>query len=155
MKTLTEILVNALSGTKIFEMAYSREKYMDLAHSLTDQIVQNWCLVKYCNMYDEENYNRLHWSKELIAHLSNLQRQRKLKGGISVERTLKIVWFEREELNNPKMVEPIIEIKFDFENINTDLTEIANEFVKHLDKIIYIITKGTYSELKQYVYNEI
>lgn len=155
MRTLTEIIVESLSNTKIFEMAYSREKYMDLAHSLTDQIVQNWCLIKYCNLYDEENYNRLHWSKELIAHLGNLQRHKNIKGGINPERTLKIVWLDREELYDVNMIIKIIEIKFDTENINTDLNELAKEFVEHVEKIIYLICKGSYTELKNYVYKEI
>lgn len=155
MRSLTEIIVESLSNTKIFEMAYSREKYMDLAHSLTRQIVENWCLVKYCNMHDEENYNRLHWSKELIAHLGNLQQHRKLKGGMNPDRALKIVWLDREDLDDVNTVTTIIEMKFDIENINADLNELANEFVKHLNKIIYLASKGSYSELKKYVYEEI
>lgn len=154
MRSLIEILVEAFSETKIFEMAYSREKYIDHIHSLTHQIIENWCLIKYCNIYDKENYNRLHWSKELIAHMSNLMQQ-KIKNGINKERTTKFALIEQEELNNPEVVKNIIEVKFDFENIETDLTLLANEFVKHLDKIIYLISKGNYSELKKYVYEEI
>ena len=154
MRTLNEILVEALANTKIFEMANSRENYITLSRSLMDQIVQNWCLIKYCNLYDEENYNRLHWSSELIAHMGKLLRQ-KIKGGINKERTTKIAWIELEEINNPETVEMTIVYKFDEEGIKTDLNEIANEFVKQLDKIIYLICNGTPSELKKYVYEEI
>ena len=154
MRTLTEILVEALSNTKIFEMANSRENYITLSRSLMDQIVQNWCLIKYCNLYDEENYNRLHWSNELIAHIGKLLRQ-KIKGGINKERTTKIAWIELEEINDPEIVEMTIVYKFDEEGIKTDLNKIANEFIKQLDKIVYIISNGTPSELKKYVYEEI
>lgn len=154
MKTLTEILVDVLSETKIFEMANDRAKYMDLVHSLTDQIVQNWCLIKYCNMYDEENYNRLHWSKELIAHLGTLQRQ-KIKGGLDKERATREVLIEREEIDDVETVNLIIINKFEDEHIDINLTEISTEFVKQLDRIIYIITKSNPTDLRNYVYNEI
>ena len=154
MRRLTEILVEALSNTKIFEMANSREKYIDLTRGLTDQIVQNWCLIKYCNMYDEENYNRLHWSKELLAHMGTLMRQ-KIKGGIDKIRTTKAAWIEQEEIDDPNTIELIIINKFKDENIEIDLSIISNEFVKHLDKIIYLICKGNPLDLRKYVYEEI
>ena len=64
MKTILELLVESLSKTKIFEMAYSRQDYLHRIMGLNKQIVENWCLVKYCNLDDIENYNRLHWSNK-------------------------------------------------------------------------------------------
>ena len=154
MRTLTEILVESLQGTHIFEMANNRENYMNDVHHLADQIVQNWCLVKYCNLYDEENYNRLHWSKELIAHLDNLRKQ-KLKKGINKIRATQQVLIDRDEFNDPDMVYTTIESKFDMENIETDLNILSKEFVKDLNKIIDLICNKTYSDIKKYVYEEI
>ena len=154
MRSLTEIIVESFSNTKIFEMANSREKYIDITRSLTDQIVQNWCLIKYCNMYDEENYNRLHWSKELIAHMGTLLRQ-KIKGNIDKLRTTKIAWIEQEELDDPEIIKLIIINKFKDEKIDVDLTIITNEFIKQLDRIMYLICKGNPTELTKYVYEEI
>lgn len=154
MISLKDLIIEAVSTTFIFEMAYSREKYINEVHSLTDQIVQNWCLIKYCNLYDIENENRLHWSKELIAHISNLQRM-KLKGGINKYRTTKYSFIERDEINNINNVEQIIVLKFEEEHINTNLMEIAIEFVNSLDTIIDIISNKTLQELKNYVHNQI
>ena len=72
MKDLKNFILETISNTWLFEMAYSRQNYLHQIMGLNKQIVENWCLVKYCNLYDEENYNRLHWSKELIAHMENL-----------------------------------------------------------------------------------
>lgn len=154
MISLKDLIIEAVSTTFIFEMTYSREKYINEVHSLTDQIVQNWCLIKYCNLYDIENENRLHWSKELIAHISNLQRM-KLKGGINKYRTTKYSFIERDEINNIDNVEQIIVLKFEEEHINTNLMEIATEFVNSLDAIIDIISNKTLQELKNYVHNQI
>ena len=105
-------------------------------------------------MYDEENYNRLHWSKELIAHLGTLQRQ-KIKGGLDKERATREVLIEREEINDIETVNLIIINKFEDEHIDINLTEISTEFVKQLDRIIYIITKSNPIDIRNYVYNEI
>lgn len=154
MRTLTEILVESLAKTKIFEMANSREKYIDVVRGLTDQVVQNWCLVKYCNMYDEENYNRLHWSKELLAHLGYIYRQ-KIKGGINKARTTKTAWIEQEEINDPEIVKIIIQNKFKDENIETDLDILSKEFVNHLNELIDAICNGSFEQVRKYVYEEI
>ena len=155
MRTLTEILVEVLSGTQIFEMAHSRENYIRTITNLVPQIVQNWCLVKYCNLYDEENYNRLHWSKELMAHLENL-RNMKLKKGLNKTRVTKQAMIDYAELNDSNMVSDILGMKWDDENLPEDLINtISKEFVKNVDKIIDLVSAGSYGELKNYVYNEI
>lgn len=154
MRSLTDIIVESFSKTHIFEMANSREKYIDLVRGLADQIVQNWCLVKYCNLYDEENIYRLHWSKELIAHIGKLQRQ-KLKGNVDKTRATRVALIDQEEMNDTSIVELAILSKFEDEGIEIDLSIISNEFIKRLDEIVYIISKGTPDELKEYVYKKI
>ena len=72
MRDLKNYIFETISNTWLFEMAYNRQEYLYRIMGLNKQIVENWCLVKYCNLYDEENKNRLHWSSELIAHLENL-----------------------------------------------------------------------------------
>ena len=155
MRTLKEILAEALSNTQIFEMAHSRENYLRTIACLVTQIVQNWCLVKYCNLYDEENYNRLHWSKELMAHLENL-RSVKLKKGLNKTRVTKQAMVEYSELNDSNMVSDMLGMKWEEENLPEDsINAISKEFVKDIDKIIDLVSTGSYGELKNYVYKEI
>ena len=103
----------------------------------------------------EENYNRLHWSKELMAHLENL-RSVKLKKGLNKTRVTKQAMVEYSELNDSNMVSDILGMKWDDENLPEHLiTTISREFVKNVDKIIELVSTGSYGELKNYVYNEI
>lgn len=54
MMDLKNYILEAISNTYLFEMAYSREKYIDRLMGLDMQILENWCLIKYCNMFDKE-----------------------------------------------------------------------------------------------------
>lgn len=155
MKSLQEVILEAISNTWLFEMAYSREKYIDRLMGIDRQIVENWCLIKYCNMYDEENYNRLHWSKELISHLTNACNC-KLKKGLNKLKTTNYVFVELNELDDLNTVDIWIEHKWDVENLPDDKRlVVANEFVKALPKLCQLMATGTYNSIKQYVYNEI
>lgn len=155
MKTLKEILVEALSNTYIFEMAYTREQFIRNASSRAIQIVQNWCLVKYCNLYDEENYNRLHWSKELITHLEDLRLQ-KLKGGLNKLKTTKYALIDCAELDKPQMIKDMLESKWIDENLpHKVIDELSVEFTKDIVKICDIISNKSHGELRKYVYEEI
>lgn len=155
MKALQEFILETISNTWLFEMAYSREKYIERLMGLDTQIVDNWCLIKYCNMYDEENWNRLHWSQELLAHMTNAW-ECKLKKGLDKMRTTKHVFITMNELDDVNNVYGWIERKWDTENIpeHTRII-IAKEFVKALPKICQLISGKSYGDIKNYVYNEI
>ena len=91
---------------------------------LNKQIVENWCLVKYCNLYDEENYNRLHWSKELIAHMENLCNCQ-LKKGLDKLKTTEYGFIYQAELDDEDVVYKKLYRKWKDE----DLPEYARKIV--------------------------
>lgn len=154
MKTLVDFMLSGISNTKIFEMAYNRSKYIDKVLSLNKQIVENWCLIKYCNLYDVENYNRLHWCKELISHLTNLNGD-VLKNGDKKRATKEA--FETDELYDENQIYIICEPKWDDENLPIDkLSIISESFVKDINILLELISnKSNYQKIKNYVYNEI
>ena len=155
MMDLKNYILEAISNTYLFEMAYSREKYIDRLMGLDMQILENWCLIKYCNMFDKENYNRLHWSKELIAHMSNAA-ECKLKKGLNKLNTTKYVFINMNEYDDVNTVDVCLERKWDDENLPDDKRQIvAIEFTKSLSKICELIANGSYSDIKNYVYNKI
>ena len=47
MKDLKNFILETISNTWLFEMAYSRQNYLHQIMSLNKQIVDNWCLIKY------------------------------------------------------------------------------------------------------------
>ena len=59
-------------GIEVFEMATPLKKYINRVENLRIQIVENWCLCKYCQMFDPSNYNFNHWKGELHSYLKDL-----------------------------------------------------------------------------------
>ena len=152
MKKLIDYILEQLSETNIFEMVYDRRRYCDMVFSLHTEIVQNWCLVKYCNLYDEENYNRLHWSKELTAHLEKLQ-DMKLKSGDKLRATK--IEFDNAELYDEEVVFKKCRSKWLDEELPLNkLNEIAKEFTKEVDRLCDYICNSKI-DIRNYSYNEI
>lgn len=148
-------ILEKISNTYLFEMAYSRQDYLRNISNLCYQIVENWCLIKYCNLYDEENYNRLHWCKELTAHLENLRRCQ-LKSGLNKIKTTEYGLIEKAELNNEYIVDDILTIKWDDEKLpNNKRKIVAKEFTIALPILIKLVSGSSANDIKNYVYNEI
>lgn len=155
MKEFKNILLEAISRTTIFEMAYSRQDYLYRIIGLHKQIVENWCLIKYCNLYDVENYNRLHWSKELIAHLENLY-DCKLSKGIDKLKTTHFGLEYKAELDDEDVICKLLYRKWKDENLPENTKHaIAKEFVRALPKICEIISGKDPEKIENYVYKEI
>ena len=155
MMDIKNFLLEAISNTYLFEMAYSRQDYLRNISGLCYQIVENWCLVKYCNLYDEENYNRLHWSNELITHLNNLY-DCKLKKGLNKFNTTEYGLIEKAELDDIDVVEDLLYHKWRVEKLPNDTKNIiAKEFIKALPIICKLISGKNNEDIYNYVYNEI
>lgn len=144
MNSLKTYLVEVLCNTKIFEMAYARAKYQDHVDSLATQLVENWCLIRYCSTVDKNNINKEHWKQELYAHISNLQKQ-----NIKVDKTrateeVLIRWIG---FNNYNMVIRYISDKWYKEKLDIDAKyseEIANDFSEYgVYDLIKIISKNS------------
>ena len=76
MTRVVEYIVKNLERSYIFEMAYERREYMNKLFELRLQLVENWALIRYCSLYDNENLNKNHLKKELFAHISNLNKMK-------------------------------------------------------------------------------
>ena len=111
------------------EMSYSLKEYRDGAEALRIQIVENWCLCKYCHIFDTENLNRQHWMTELLSYIERLKRARITKG-MDKRKSLERVWVKMCDLNDREMVFDIIKNKFKREHFTdiSKITTIANEF---------------------------
>ena len=155
MKNLQQYILEAISNTWLFEMAHSREKYLTDIRGLYGQILDNWCLIKYCNMYDEENYNRLHWCSELYAHLDKLWRI-SLKSGLNKLKTTEYGFIHNAELDDVYEVTNLLERKWKIEKLPPETLEpIAEEFVKALPRICKMVSDRHGEDIYDYVYNEI
>ena len=72
MNKLTEYIVCAIENTYIVEMAYDRKKFKDLIDSLSNQIIENWFLIRYAHISNTRSELMIHWRKELIGHIDNI-----------------------------------------------------------------------------------
>lgn len=155
MKDLKNILLESISKMKIFEMVYSRQDYLHRIMGLNKQIVENWCLIKYCNLYDEENYNRLHWSKELIAHLENLY-DCKLNKSLNKLKTTQYGFFDKAELDDEDVVTKLLYRKWKDEKLPDNVKSVvAKEFVNAVHYICELVSGNNPEEIENYVYKEI
>lgn len=165
MIKLVECIVEKLSKTRLFEMAFQRRVYMKTLFDLRLQLVENWALIRYYTLQksNEEYHNlidvsqtRNHWEKELRAHISNLY---KMKLDVDKTRATEQELIEYSEFKNIDNIKEIIEFKFDVEGILNDaakdiIDEIAKDFVEYgLDELIEIICKKKLSvnEIKEYL----
>lgn len=165
MIKLVECIVEKLSKTRLFEMAFQRRVYMKTLFDLRLQLVENWALIRYCTLQEsnEEYHNlidvsqtRNHWEKELRAHISNLYN---MKLDVDKTQATEQELIEYSEFKNIDNIKEIIEFKFDVEGILNDaakdiIDEIAKDFVEYgLDELIEIICKKKLSvnEIKEYL----
>lgn len=75
LRTLKMMLAEKLYSTSLFEMAYNINQIRSwITSGNLSQIVQNWCLVRYCTLYDRNSIYKKEWSKELYAKIRDLQK---------------------------------------------------------------------------------
>ena len=141
MILLKEYILEAIQSTKIFEMAHDRAKMKDRIEGFADQILHNWCLVRYCNYYDKNNWNYQHWKDELFDNMYSILKLN-LKGGNEnakyrlVHQTL----INDIEINKYSYVKHTMHQKFKKEHFDIK-EDIIMEFIDELPKIIDIISK--------------
>lgn len=137
-------------------MAYNREQYIDNIDDIADQIVENWCLIHYCTLYDKDNKNKSHWKQELKSYCKKL-----LRSVVKVNKlkATQDAMIEMLELDNQKIVEVTIADKFEKENFEIK-QDICRDFSEYgLQKIIYLVSKKfsntSYQELYRYIDEDI
>ena len=156
MNKFIECIIEQLSKTKLFEMALDRAKYIDLIINLSDQIAENWCLIRYCTTYDSNNINKDHWKSELYAACSRLLRQ-----NVSTDKrkATEYGFIGNLEFNNTDTVYYAVEPKFKKEGFS--LThDICDDFVGYgLQKLMFLISSkrssGKFNELYRYIDEDI
>ena len=105
------------------EMAIPRKDYKGKIDSLMPQILENWCLVRFCSIVDRTEY-KIHWSDELRGHLLTVSRF-SIKGNDSEESRMKVlheIWAEND-FGQPRFLNMTIANKFIQEGIDISTAE--------------------------------
>lgn len=139
MKSIKEYILDVIQESYIFEMAYDRKEIKKRVEALTNQIIENWCLIKYCTLYDNENRNKYHWKQELKAHLYNIY-EMKIKGGNAKTKynLISEIIYDKKEITTSLKISSIIRIKFRKENmiIRNDICDLCIEDLPHIIELI-------------------
>ena len=141
LTTIKEYILEKLQNTLVFEMTYSRKELKNSFDSILDQIIENWCLVKYCSLYDTNNINKNHWVNELTALMYNILKRQLKNGGEDAKlQLLKSVAYDQKEYTTAVAIKKCIRFKFKKENIQiTD--ELCSACIEALETILELISK--------------
>ena len=144
MKSLTEYICNI----SIFEMAYKFGDFNNKLINLSEQIVQNWCLVKWCDLNPDNDISkrlRNHWASELKSYILQIVNI-KLKSGRK-DKAVRNILINTLELDNQSQVINYISYKFNKEHLSLYTNIIVQEFAEHIYGICDILSVTNNTEL--------
>lgn len=125
----------------INEMAVPLKTYKERVNGLRFQLVENWCLCKYCQIFNPEHETFAHWLTELKACIDNLKFL-DIKNGIDKKRILTRMLVVDYDYNDTNMIERIVRGKFNREKIN-DVQQrnvVCYEFTENISGLIDVIS---------------
>ena len=130
----------------INEMAVKLKAYKARVDGLRFQLVEIWCLCKWCQLYNDNNDNFSHWINELRTCINNLKFL-DIKNGIDKKKTLTRMLIGDYDYGDANMILRIINDKFDVENIinTTQRSKVASEFAANIQDLIEVISNNLIS----------
>lgn len=125
------------------EMAMSLKDFKDRILHLQFQLVENWCLCKWCQLFDIENDNFCHWLTEFKVY-ANAIYYIKLKSG-NKRKTLIKEFIENYDYNDSDKIFSIIQDKFIQEGIQdiSQIKTVSIEFSQKIEKLIDALCSTT------------
>ena len=147
MKNFSEFLKNFY----ITEMAIKLGEFRNNSEGIINQIIENWCLVKWCDMYPNELTSkrlRNHWALELINHMLRINNI-KLKGSRK-DKALHNLVIKTLEYNDWIEIAKIIRNKFEKERLEKYINIISEECANNIENICNILCSDE-NTIKEYV----
>ena len=125
----------------INEMAVPLKTYKARVDGLRFQLVENWCLCKWCQLFNPECENFAHWATELKTCIDNLKFL-DIKNNIDKRKTLIKMLVKDYDYDNANMIERIIRGKFVRENLtdNTQKSQVCTECADNINELINAIS---------------
>lgn len=115
--------------------------YQARVDELRFQLVENWCLCRYYQLFNSESVNFAHWITKLKACIDNLKIL-DIKNGIDKKRILVRMLVNDYDYNNVNMIERIVRGKFAREktNDNNQKVLVCTEFADNINGLIDVIS---------------
>ena len=147
MKSLVEYINEAY----ITEMAANMSDFRHDVTNISFQIIENWCLVRWAEMYPEHHLsvNRNHWASELKGHLRGIVKTR-LKSGRK-DKVIKSVMLDSYEFQYDDSVADTIRKKFNDEGLSKYINIMAHEFTKNVTEVCNIMSSNNEEDIDDYV----
>jgi hypothetical protein len=156
--SISSIVREELQKYLITEMAMSSKDYKKRVESLMQQILENWCLIRYTTLTNDKLEYRNYWSSELKAHLNNIA-SLKLKNGDSSEQKEKIIyslWNMYDWDTDERCISQRLFTKFETENLPTygnTFAQIITDFKNETKNIVNILISKSSVDISNYVKN--
>lgn len=136
---IARIEIDAKEGKlcNVNEMAITLKKFLEKVEGIQYELVRNWCLCKWCQLYDPRNMIFSHWKDELCTFMNQLNLPT-IKNKIDKRKHLQHILIDESEFNDPNVVRKVIRGKFEKEHID-DISQhivVAAECAKNIDNII-------------------
>lgn len=145
-ETVDDVLnrIGMVNVSMINEMAIPLKDYKRRVEGLRLQLVENWCLCKWCQLFNPECENFHHWITELRACINNLKLV-DIKNGIDKRRTLVQILINKYDYDKTNMIIRIINSKFNLEKINDDYqrARVAHKFADNIEDLMDAISIDT------------
>lgn len=125
----------------INEMAVPLKTYRERVDGLRFQLVENWCLCKWCQNFNPECENFAYWVAELKTCINNLKFL-DIKNGVDKRKTLTKMLVVDYDYNDTNMIERIIRGKFVLENITNNIqkVQVCTAFADNISGLIDTIS---------------
>jgi len=125
----------------LHEMSIPLKDFRELVGDLRFQLVQNWCLCKYCQLFDSGNLNFSHWETELKSYIMRLKGV-SIKNNIDKKRSLEHILGDYYDFNDVEMVKCLIVDKFEDEHVTDErhINAVATTFVNDISELIDILS---------------
>lgn len=154
MNVIKEYLIKKLSESSILEMALNRKEYKKNLEGIGQQIIENWCLLRYISISNKKNELKNHWENELKGHIVKLI---KPKTDFNKVKLLKEFFLNKLEYTDTNVIYWSLSDKWEKESLDiedSDTQQVIEDFCSYgIEEIIDLIgtTKLTIADVKDYI----
>lgn len=150
--TIKSVLREELQKYLITEMAMSLSDYKKRVEALMQQILENWCLIRYVSLTGDKEEYKNHWKTELKAHINNIATI-KVKSGNKMNAIFQL-WNMYDWDTDEQTIARRLATKFETENIPTMgpvFAQIVSDFKNETKKIAKVLTSDSNLDTIEYV----
>ena len=153
---LEKVVREELQKYIITEMALSLSDYKKRVEDRLQQVLENWCLIRYVTITGDKERLKNHWKKELLAQLNYIGAM-KLKNGDSSSTKLKVVyqiWNMFDLDTDERCIAQRLYTKFREENIDTKsevFAQVVKDFKNSIKLISYAMLDTSSENLQNFV----